>query len=258
MVKTITAACCIVGDEILSGKTKDTNSHYLATLLFDLGIELKTIQVVADEVEAIKKSVKELSSQHDLVFTSGGIGPTHDDITYESIASAFGLDMKVDDSTYNYIETQIKKRGKVMTKHHARMATFPSPAILLRERKDIQIPIVMVNQNVYILPGIPSLFKILLDSLQFKLQSLSGSRFYRTEIATSQSEVVIADTLSKAQSNADLFGIKIGSYPFWGKNVDNIRVVVNVSGKDQLKVNQITETITAEIKGWPYINKSRL
>lgn len=191
---------------------------------------------------------------HNFLFS----GPTHDDITYESIASAFGLDMKVDDSTYNYIETQIKKRGKAMTKHHARMATFPSPAILLRERKDIQIPIVMVNQNVYILPGIPSLFKILLDSLQFKLQSLSGSRFYRTEIATSQSEVVIADTLSKAQSNADLFGIKIGSYPFWGKNVDNIRVVVNVSGKDQLKVNQITETITAEIKGWPYINKSRL
>lgn len=92
MAKTITAACCIIGDEILSGKTKDTNSHYLgkttitttkplltfssflATLLFNLGIELKTIQVVADEVEDIKKSVKELSSQHDLVFTSGGIG----------------------------------------------------------------------------------------------------------------------------------------------------------------------------------------
>ncbi|KAI9348328.1 MoaB/Mog domain-containing protein [Pilaira anomala] len=264
--KVITAACCIIGDEILSGKTKDTNSHYLATTLFDLGIELKTIQVVADDREAIKKSVKELSSQYDLVFTSGGIGksiyicPTHDDITYESIASAFGLEMKVDQMTYQYIEKQIKKGGgKEMTKHHARLATFPSPAILLRERKEIMIPIVVVNRNVYILPGIPRLFKLLMDSLQMKLQGLSGTRFYRREIATSQSEVVIADVLSVAQTKADLFGIKIGSYPIWGAvdDDDDVRVIVNVSGKDELKVNEMSDMITSQIQGWPYYSEEK-
>lgn len=185
-------------------------------------------------------------------------GPTHDDITYESIASAFGLEMKVDQMTYEYIEKQIKKGGKEMTKHHARLATFPSPASLLRERKEIVIPIVVVNTNVYILPGIPHLFKLLMDSLQMKLEGLSGTtRFYRREIATSQSEVVIADVLSVAQTKANLFGIKIGSYPMWGTVDEDVRVVVNVSGKDELKVNEMSDMITGEIQGWPYDPKEK-
>lgn len=184
-------------------------------------------------------------------------GPTHDDITYESIASAFGLGMKVDPNTYRYLEKQISKKGHVMTKHHARMATFPYPALLLLEKKDIGLPIVVVNQNIYILPGIPSLFKMLLDSLQPRLERLSGSRFYRNEIATAESEVAIADILTTAQVKADIYGIKVGSYPLWGKNIDNIRVVVNVSGKNQLKVDEISKDITIDIKGWSY-NKSHL
>lgn len=184
-------------------------------------------------------------------------GPTHDDITYESIASAFGLGMKVDANTYRYLEKQISKKGHVMTKHHARMATFPYPALLLLEKKDIGLPIVVVNQNIYILPGIPSLFKMLLDSLQPRLERLSGSRFYRNEIATAESEVAIADILTTAQVKADIYGIKVGSYPLWGKNIDNIRVVVNVSGKNQLKVDEISKDITIDIKGWSY-NKSHL
>lgn len=253
--KAITAACCVIGDEILSGKTKDSNSHYLATTLFNIGIELKTIQVVPDHVDDITKSVQELSRKFDLVFTSGGIGPTHDDITYASVASAFGLEMKRDDATYNYIKKQMEKRNQKVTEYHARMATFPSPAQLLKERKDLPIPIVCVNNNVYILPGIPSLFKVLLDSLVPRLEKLSGSKFYRHEIATKQPETTIAHTLTEIQKQADEHGIKIGSYPVWGKHSEGIRVVVTISGKDETQVNKYSQQVIKSIEGWP---KSRL
>ncbi|EPB82109.1 hypothetical protein HMPREF1544_11145 [Mucor circinelloides 1006PhL] len=245
----VTAACCIIGDEILSGKTKDTNSHYLATMLFGLGIELKAIQVVGDETHDIIKSVRELSSQYDIVFTSGGIGPTHDDITYESIAAAYQLDMKVDQETYDYIQKQLSRRNPntAMTKFHARMATFPHPATLLRELPNIKIPIVVVHDNIYILPGIPSLFQLLLDSLKPKLQAMSQSvGFYRREIATASSEVSIAEILSRLHTQ----DIKIGSYPVW--NNDKIKVIVTVSGQDVSQVNAIADKLTDAIHGWPY------
>ncbi|KAI8886285.1 Molybdopterin binding protein [Backusella circina FSU 941] len=266
MKTTITAACCIIGDEILSGKTKDTNSNYLAKSLFDVGIELKRIEVVGDDKKDIADSVRSLSSQYDIVFTSGGIGkaiscPTHDDITYEAIAAAFNLTLKVDTMTHDYIQSQLSKmspNNNSMTKHHIRMATFPHPAILLREKKELKIPIVVVNRNIHILPGVPRLFKILLDSLGPYLQKLSTSKFYRIDIATSQAEVAIADALTKAQANADGDFIKIGSYPLWGKNEDNVNVVVSVSGKNQERVQEIAAQVLKETKGWYYNNKSQL
>jgi molybdopterin-biosynthesis enzyme MoeA-like protein len=144
-----------------------------------------------------------------------------------------------------------------MTKHHIRMATFPHPALLLREKKELKIPVVVANRNVYILPGVPRLFKVLLDSLGSYLQKLSTSKFHRIEIATSESEVAIADVLTKAQAKADQDSIKIGSYPLWGKNDDNVKVVVSVSGKNQGRVQDIAAQLLKEMKGW-YYNKSHL
>ncbi|GAN08889.1 molybdopterin binding domain protein [Mucor ambiguus] len=220
-------------------------------MLFGLGIELKTIQVVGDETHDIITSVRELSAQYDIVFTSGGIGPTHDDITYESIAAAFQLDMKIDQETYDYIQKQLAKRNPntVMTKFHARMATFPHPAILLRELPNIKIPIVVVHDNIYILPGIPSLFQLLLNSLKPKLQAMSQSAcFYRREIATASPEVSIASILSDFHTQH----VKIGSYPMW--NNDKIKVIVTVSGQDLSRVNAIADKLTDAIHGWPYIS----
>ncbi|KAI8646638.1 MoaB/Mog domain-containing protein [Parasitella parasitica] len=253
MIKT--AACCIIGDEILSGKTKDTNSHFLATMLFSLGIELKAIQVVGDEANGIIKSVRELSSLYDIVFTSGGIGPTHDDITYMSIATAYQLDMKIDQETYDYIKTQVTKRNPdtVMTKFHTRMATFPYPATLLREAPDIKIPIVLVHGNIYILPGIPSLFQLLLNSLRPRLQAMSQTvPFYRREIATASPEVSIAAILSDLHTQH----VKIGSYPVW--NNDKVKVIVTVSGQDVSKVNETADRLAKAINGWPWTPKSQL
>ncbi|CAO3665013.1 hypothetical protein G6F70_005199 [Rhizopus microsporus] len=247
--KTITAACCVIGDEILSGKTQDANSHYLAKTLFDLGIELKCIQVIGDNKQDIINSVRELSSTYDIVFTSGGIGPTHDDITYESIASAYGLQLKTDKDTLEFFKRQAEKRNMKWTKSHVRMATFPYPAELLREKKGIPFPVVVVNKNIHVLPGVPMLFKILLDSLKPRLAVISGSRFYRCEIATRKTEVSIAEVLADIQARSD--DAKIGSYPF-GKNQDGIQVVITVSGKEQSKVDNITREIMEKTEGWLY------
>ncbi|KAI8073528.1 MoaB/Mog domain-containing protein [Gilbertella persicaria] len=231
------SACCIIGDEILSGKTQDTNSHYLAKTLFDIGIELKTIHVVGDTVEAITKSVKELSCTHDYVFTSGGIGPTHDDITYAAIASAFNLELRLDQPTLDYIQSQLIKRNQPLSPHHARMATFPFPATLLRETK---IPVVIVQDNVYILPGIPRLFQFLVDTLRPKLTT--GRSFYRYQITTSQPEVMIADTLTQFQTKHP--DVKIGSYPVWPDQ----HVLITVTSHDKSTTEHIGQALTQAIR----------
>lgn len=233
----------------------NNNVICIATTLFSIGIELKTIQVVGDEINDIARSIRGLSSQYDIVFTSGGIGPTHDDITYESIAAAYQLDMKVDQETYDYIQKQLAKRNPntVMTKFHARMATFPHPSTLLRELPNIKIPIVVVHDNIYILPGIPSLFHLLLNSLKPRLEAMSQAiRFYRKEIATASPEVSIAEILSDMHTQ----NVKIGSYPVW--NDDKVKVIVTVSGQDLIKVNEIADKVTKAINGWPLTSKSQL
>ncbi|CEP17584.1 hypothetical protein [Parasitella parasitica] len=234
------------------GTDLDNEHHSSAS---HLGIELKAIQVVADETNEIIKSVRELSNLYDIVFTSGGIGPTHDDITYESIAAAYQLDMKIDQETYDYIKKQMAKRDPdtAMTKFHARMATFPYPATLVREAPNIKIPIVVVHDNVYILPGIPSLFQLLLDTLRPRLEAISQTvRLYRKEIATASPEVSIAAILSDLHTQH----VKIGSYPVW--NDDKVKVVVTVSGQDSYKVNETADRLTKAINGWAWTSKSHL
>ncbi|KAI7902977.1 MoaB/Mog domain-containing protein [Cokeromyces recurvatus] len=248
-----TAACCIIGDEILSGKTKDTNSHYLAKTLFDLGIELKCIRVIGDDAQDIIRTVKELSLLYDIVFTSGGIGPTHDDITYESIATAYNLEMKVDQTTFNMI-MKYGNKNYTLTEEYARhLATFPFPAILLRENKKLMIPVVVVNENIYILPGIPALFQLLLDTLGSRLSQ--NTPYYRLEIATEQPEMAIATILRKIQQQVQHV-VKIGSYPTWQQEEEKIKVIVTVTGQDKSKVKEISQWIQKEIRGWPH--RSRL
>ncbi|KAI9478547.1 MAG: MoaB/Mog domain-containing protein, partial [Benjaminiella poitrasii] len=239
-----TAACCIIGDEVLSGRTKDTNSHYLAKTLFDLGIELKCVHVIGDDAQAIMETVKELSESHDFVFTSGGIGPTHDDITFESIAAAYGLELKMDETTYELIMN--RSNHKLTTEQARQLATFPYPAVLLRENKNLLIPIAVVNDNIYVLPGIPALFQLLLDSLRSRL---SQDKFYfRLEVATEQPEMAIADILRRIQQ--EVSQVKIGSYPVWQEKKDSkTRVVVTITGQDESKVKETSQLIQKEIQG---------
>ncbi|KAI9495795.1 MoaB/Mog domain-containing protein [Zychaea mexicana] len=255
----LTAASLIIGDEILNGKTQDTNSHYLAQFLFKLGIELKRVEVVSDDMDAIADSIRRLSNDHDIVFTSGGIGVTHDDISYAAIAKAYQLELKLDNDTYERVQAMLNKRKITQREGYERLATFPHPAQLLRPQQSFLIPVVIVNDNVYILPGIPRLFQLLLESLKPHLQQLSLKKngkhiigFSRTDIATQKSEGAIASTLSAIQ--ARYRDIKIGSYPLMGDK--DVSVVVSVVGKNNNAVESIAQEIATKIDGWTLVSNS--
>ncbi|KAI9253597.1 MoaB/Mog domain-containing protein [Sporodiniella umbellata] len=251
------AACCIIGDEILNGKTRDSNAHFLAKYLFDLGIDLKRVETIPDDYSMIAETVRRLSSQHDLVFTSGGIvGPTHDDITYSAIAKAYSLPLTLDNETCRLMEQSSRDRipDWKLTEERKRMAIFPEPSTKLRPDVKYWVPVVVVNENIHILPGIPRLFEGLMDSLKPHFQEMVGDlkSYHRVQIATSLGEGDIAQFLTQVQ---DMAGeIKIGSYPKWGVQ-EGVRVVVSIVGKDQDKVEKISQEVMSGIKGWAYNSK---
>ncbi|KAG2197955.1 hypothetical protein INT47_002982 [Mucor saturninus] len=247
------AACCIIGDEILNGKTRDSNAYFLAKYLFDLGIDLKRVETIPDEYDSIAETIQRLSSQHDLVFTSGGIGPTHDDITYAALAKAFHLPLKLDEETCVRMEKRSKEKfvDWTLTDARKRMAIFPEPSQKLRTGEDLWVPVVVVNENVHVLPGIPRLFEQLLQSLKPHFQTMVGkqSPYHRVQIATKMTEGDIASFLSDLQDEYTEKQIKIGSYPNWGEK-DGARVVVSVVGKDQDLVDVVGSKILDGISGW--------
>ncbi|ORZ18970.1 MoaB/Mog domain-containing protein [Absidia repens] len=262
MEPSFTAACCIIGDEILNGKTRESNAHFLSRYLFDMGISLKRVEVIADDYDAIAETITRLSSQHDVVFTSGGIGPTHDDLTYNAIAKAYSLPLKLDEETCESMKAKSINRFPdwTLTEARKRMAIFPHPAKILRVDSDLWVPIVVVNENIHILPGIPRLFESLMHSLRPHLEQAMAKKditgkYYRIEIATTRPESKIAPCLSKTQALVEDKHIKIGSYPKWATGPDGERVVVSIVGKDEAAVKETAKSISEEIDGWEYIKK---
>jgi len=240
----------------LNGKTRDSNANYLAKMLFDIGVELKRIEVISDDRDDIAETVRSMSAKYDLVFTSGGIGPTLDDITYSSIAYAFGLELKLDEETCQSMVRIASKRidDWSLTESRKRMVIFPYPADIIRTGDDMWVPIVVVNGNVHILPGIPRLFESLADSLKPRIldliekRGLKGTRFYRAQVATSRNEGEIAPYLLDLQGRAP--AVKIGSYPKWGVDQNGVRVVISVVGRDQEQVKRIGDEVRHKLNGW--------
>ncbi|KAJ2463406.1 hypothetical protein GGI02_005245, partial [Coemansia sp. RSA 2322] len=223
-----TAALCIIGDEILNGKTLDINSYFFAKRCFGLGVEVEKIEVVPDKYSAIAGSVQQLSRSHDIVFTSGGIGPTHDDITYSAVAQAFGSKIAYHADTLARMRRIMASRGattmpdpygtpeQVAT---ARMALFPADATVVYPCSDYWVPVVCAAGNVHMLPGIPKLFEDLLDAylpgLVARLSGEAAQAFTRALVGTRQRESAIAPILTRLQERYAPRGVKIGSYPDW-------------------------------------------
>jgi molybdopterin-biosynthesis enzyme MoeA-like protein len=145
-----------------------------------------------------------------------------------------------------------------LTEARKRMALFPEPSIKLRNHKELWVPVIVVNKNIHVLPGIPRLFEGLLDSLKPHFESMLGEykSYHRVQIATKLTEGDIANFLSNLQDECSSQEIKIGSYPNWGEGKDGARVVVSVVGKDKTTVNSIGEKIVDGIQGW--ITKGKL
>ena len=156
-----TAAALIIGNEILSGKIADTNTTFLARALFELGIELRRVVVCPDEVDAIGSDLTELRATHDLVFTSGGVGPTHDDVTIEGVAASFGRPVVRSVAVEKMIRHYYGDRAN---EAHLRMANMPEGAEMIRS-SEAPWPTVVI-ENVFVLPGVPEIFELKLADLQ--------------------------------------------------------------------------------------------
>jgi molybdenum cofactor synthesis domain-containing protein len=223
-----TAAMLVIGDEILSGRTQDTNSHYLAGALTGHGIDLTEIRVVPDDTGAIIAAVQRLAKQHTHLFTSGGIGPTHDDITADAVAAAFGTPIGIRDDARLLLENHYAKTGTKLNKARLRMARIPAGAALIENAVSAAPGFSL--QNVHVLAGVPMVFQAMLTAL---LPSLSGgTALISKTICLNAAEGAIAKPLGKLA--AQFTDTSFGSYPFYtdgnfGTNVvirgDDVKII---------------------------------
>jgi molybdenum cofactor synthesis domain-containing protein len=201
---TRTAAALVIGNELLSGKIQEGNVAFLARSLFDLGIALRRVVICADDEGAIVDDVRALRAGHDAVFTSGGVGPTHDDITVPAIAKAFDRPLVRDP----HLATMIRDHfGDATTEGHLRMADLPEGGELLASAS-IPWPVIRV-ENVFVMPGVPEIFRLKLALVLPRLER--GTPFVTRAIYTRCDEGEIAALLARIEH--DHPGVRIGSYP---------------------------------------------
>jgi len=202
----VSAAVLVIGNEILSGRTQDSNLAYLATRLNDYGIQVREARVVPDVEQAIVDAVNALRERHDYLFTTGGIGPTHDDITAECVAKAFGVPLVVDEE----IAEMLRRRPappEVM-QARMRMARIPQGGGLIRNPNG---PPGFHIGNVYVMAGVPQVMRAMIDALDGHLRR--GQTIRSRSITANLSEGQIARRLGEIQAGSP--HIDLGSYPFY-------------------------------------------
>lgn len=198
-----TAGVLVIGNEILSGKVVDTNSPFLASELRTLGVDLQRILTIPDEVEIIAREVRVMSEAYDYVFTSGGIGPTHDDVTMEAVAQAFDRGVELSQSMYERIE---RAQGRPPNESQRKMAMVPEGSQSV-DAGDLWFPVVIV-ENVHIFPGIPKLLEKKFVSIRDRF---TGVPFRLRRIYVTRRESDIADHLHGLL--AEFPELMLGSYP---------------------------------------------
>jgi molybdenum cofactor synthesis domain-containing protein len=201
-----TAAAIVIGNELLSGKVEERNLLELSRLLRQLGIRFVRAVLVGDEVSVIRREVEELSRTTDVVFTSGGVGPTHDDVTIEAVAQAFGVDTVIDPT----LEALLRRTyGERLTEAHLRMALLPRGAKLV-SASDAHWPATLV-ENVFVLPGVPEIFRMKLESVRAHLLGLEPFVSQAAFLTLEEVELKAKLDLVVAR-NPD---VEVGSYPKW-------------------------------------------
>ena len=204
-----TAALLVIGDEILSGRTQDRNIAQVATWLNEQGIRLAEVRVVPDDARAIGDAVNALRGGNDYLFTTGGIGPTHDDITVDAIAAAFGVPVVVHPEARQILEDYYRERPGGLTEARLRMARTPQGAELLRNPYS-GAPGIRIG-NVYILAGVPAIAASMLEALTGSLEG--GRPMVSVTVGARAAESDVADLLRETEQAHP--GVAIGSYPFF-------------------------------------------
>jgi molybdenum cofactor synthesis domain-containing protein len=228
-----TARLVIIGNEILSGKVVDTNGPHLLRRLRQVGVRCTGIAVVPDELDRIAAAVREASQEAGVVFTTGGVGPTHDDCTMEAIAQAFGVPL-VQDPELVRLLTEVWKAPATAVR--LRMARVPQGAEVTAGHRFPQVRF----RNVWILPGVPQLMRSKFEAIAEQLQ---GAPLACAALRTMQRESDIAEHLEA--TDAAFQEIEIGSYPRW--DTDEYRVLVTLEGPDSARVEAALHDLAARL-----------
>ena len=208
MTDTVTAAVLIIGNEILSGRTQDANLGFLGKSLNEIGIQLMEARVVCDVEDEIVTAVNGLRARYDYVFTTGGIGPTHDDITADSIAKAFGVGIDYHPDVYDMLKANFEGRGIEVNEARMRMARIPDGAGLIDNTVSLA-PGFEIG-NVFVLAGVPSIARAMFEGAKNRLRR--GRTVLSRSIRVHVGEGTVAESLARAQA---LFpDVDMGSYPW--------------------------------------------
>jgi molybdenum cofactor synthesis domain-containing protein len=234
----VNAAILIIGNEILSGRTQDTNTNTLANWLNSIGVKVNEVRVVPDLEKKIIDTLNILRSENDYVFTTGGIGPTHDDITAQSVAKAFDLKYEIHKEAFKILEAYYKP-GE-FNEGRQKMVWMPENAELILNPTS-GAPGFSVN-NVFCLPGVPSILKSMLGGLKNKIVGGQPILSHTISLRTVESE--IASSLTKVQDKNK--EVEIGSYPFF--HAGKLGVSIVLRSEDQSKIDLCNSQILEFIK----------
>jgi molybdenum cofactor synthesis domain-containing protein len=243
--KVVTAAILVIGDEILSGRTKDKNIGYIAEYCTNIGVDLKEVRVVPDEAGEIVTALNALRGRYTYVFTTGGIGPTHDDITADCVAAAFGVSIDVDPRARALLETRFK--GADLNEARLRMARIPAGADLIPNKVSVA-PGFRLG-NVFVMAGVPSIMQSMFDEVATRLET--GVKIQSVSVRADLKEGDIGTPLAElAKANPD---VMIGSYPFNDpERGPNTNVVIRSRDEQKLAsakiaVEQMLTRVRAEL-----------
>ena len=230
-----TSGIVIIGNEVLSGKTQDINSHFFCSELRQLGVEVQKISTIPDEIEWIGAEVADFSKRFDWVFTSGGVGPTHDDVTIDGIAHGFGLKVV----RHPDIEQRLRQRlGADINEARLRMANVPEGAELLATEA-LFAPVVKIH-NVFIFPGIP---KLLQDRFHSIKERFRDTPYFLKNVFVRQGEGVIASLMNDLLNRYPK--LLLGSYPVL--DASDYKVKVTLESKDSDYLDQALESFLASL-----------
>ena len=229
----VNAAILIIGNEILSGRTQDTNTSTLATWLNSIGVKVGEVRVIPDIEKKIIDTINLLRKNYDYVFTTGGIGPTHDDITAESVSKAFGLKYEIHQEAFKILEAYYKK-GE-FNEGRQKMVWMPQNANLILNPTS-GAPGFNV-ENVFCLPGVPSILKSMLGGLKNRI--VGGEPILSKTISLRTVESEIAKSLTEVQENNQ--DVEIGSYPFFQAGKLGVSIVIR--SEDQSKIDSCNSQI---------------
>ena len=236
--KTVTACVLIIGNEILSGRTQDANLAFLAKGLNEAGIRLREARVIPDDADVIVSTVNEVRRSFDYVFTTGGIGPTHDDITSASIAEAFAVPLILHPEAKRLLETHYPPGH--LNEARLRMAMVPEGAALLPNPIS-RAPGFQIG-NVFVLPGVPNIMQGIFEQLKHRL--VGGEKMLSRSLSCSLAESTLAKDLGELQAGyADL---EIGSYPYFRRSDFGVTLVIR--GTDRERIGAAVEELKTLIR----------